>query len=249
MNTHIQSIYKSRMVTGISGAAIPLHSEIDPAEGEFIHQIIAEDTNISKTLEVGCAFGLSSLHICDALKSRASAQHTIVDPFQYSQWDGVGIMGLKQAGIDFFTLIEKKSEFALPELLDLGSAQFDFVFIDGWHTFDHTLLDCFYATRLLKTGGYLVVDDLHMPAVARVTAYLSLYPCYEIHAELKAPRSFSLKRYIKQLLLGLLPSSIKKSVFHPTFLRDVFDQNSTRMLALKKVADDGRNWDWFSSEF
>ncbi len=117
MNSQIQSIYKTRKVTGKSGVEITLHSEIDPDEGAFIHRIISQDANISKTLEVGCAYGLSSLHICDALSSRSNPQHIIVDPFQYSKWDGVGIRNLEEAGIDFFRLIEKNQSLLCPSCL------------------------------------------------------------------------------------------------------------------------------------
>ena len=41
----------------------------------------------------------------------------------------------------------------------LTKKPFDFIFIDGWHTFDYTLVDMFYADRLLRIGGYLLIDD------------------------------------------------------------------------------------------
>jgi predicted O-methyltransferase YrrM len=249
MNAQINSIYKSRKVIGRSGVDIPLHSEIDPAEGAFLHQIVSQDSNISKTLEVGCAYGLSSLHVCDALSSRSNPQHIIIDPFQYSHWDGVGIRNLEEAGIRFFKLIEKRSEFALPELLNLREAQFDLVFIDGWHTFDHTLLDCFYATRLLRIGGYLVVDDVGMLPVRRATDYISNYPCYEIHAALGDPIFTSAKRRIASAILALVPAHKRKRVIHPALLSRVFDKQSFRMLAFKKIAEDRRRWNWFPDTF
>jgi predicted O-methyltransferase YrrM len=249
MNPQIKSIYATRKVIGKNGAEITLHSEIDPAEGEFIHQIISQDTNVSKTLEVGCAYGLSSLHICDALKSRPNPQHTIVDPFQYSDWGGVGISNLEKAGVTFFRLIEEQSEFALPALLREGEATFDLIFIDGWHTFDHTILDCFYATRLLKTGGYLLIDDVAMCSVGRASNYFSLYPCYQVYAALSDTSSLSLKRRTARALLSLSPSSIKKRVIHPAFLNAVSAQAHTRMIALKKIGEDKRSWNWFPNDF
>ncbi len=120
MNSHIQSIYASGRVTGKSGQEHALTGAIDPEEGEFLHGIIAGDASVTRTLEVGCANGLSALHICEATRSRPGARHTIVDPFQNTQWDGAGVRNLENAGIDFFRLVEKKSEFALPGLLEEG---------------------------------------------------------------------------------------------------------------------------------
>ena len=106
MKQFIENIYETRSVVGQAGQIHKLHSEIDRKEGAFLFSIIQDDPTIYNTLEVGCAYGLSSLHICAATKDRAGASHTVIDPFQNTQWDGAGIRNLKTAGIDFFNLIE-----------------------------------------------------------------------------------------------------------------------------------------------
>ncbi len=250
MNDYIESIYKSGKVTGQSGKEHPLHSEIDPAEGRFLSDLIAGDPTVTNTLEVGCAYGMSSLHICHTLRVRMNPRHTIIDPFQFTQWDGVGIRNLEQSGIGFFNLIQKKSEFAMPELLAEGEGRFDLVFVDGWHTFDHTLLDCFYATRLLRVGGYLVIDDVTIPPVRRAVEYFSAYPCYKEHAALKTkfnPPSW--KRRAMQLMLACLPKSRRSNWLHPSLNHRIFNEHLTHMVALKKIGPDGRDWKWFPAKF
>ena len=118
-----------------------LNSAIQPAEGELIHRAISE-TDVEKTIEVGCAYGLSSLFICGALANWPNPHHVIIDSFQTSAYNGQGLANLRSAGVSFFELIEKPSELALPALLEQG-AEFDFALIDGFHTFDHTLLGFF----------------------------------------------------------------------------------------------------------
>lgn len=251
MNPTIDAIYTSRKVTGNSGAEHPLTAEIDREEGAFLHGIIAADPGVVRTLEVGCAYGLSSLHICQALRGRAGARHTIIDPFQNTQWDGVGVRHLARAGVDFFRLIEERSEFALPSVLgaEAGEGKYDFVFVDGWHTFDHTLLDCFYATRLLRVGGYLVIDDLVIPPVRRTADYIGSYPCYRRHATLGATAGVSLKRRAARAVLGLLPKHRRDTLLHPEFARDVFNDEHAGMIAFRKIAEDQRGWDWFPRGF
>src|SRR6266576_2929772 len=270
MNSHIESIYRTRRIIGKSGIEMALHSEVDPAEGELIQRIISEDSSVSKTLEIGCGYGLSALHICDALRQRSNPHHTIIDPFQYSEWDGAGIKNLEDAGFTFFKLIEKGSEVVLPELLSVGEGTFDLVFIDGWHTFDHTVLECFYATRLLRIGGYLLIDDAGMPSVGRAAYYFSRFPCYEVVGAVSAgPR---LKRRLAKTILRFLPPSRRRRWIHPALLHRTwdepnmrdraqiqlvaaplpdrrFDQKNTRMVALKKTAKDDRWWDWFPEDF
>lgn len=126
---------------------------------------------------------------------------------------------------------------------------FDFIFIDGWHTFDHTLLDAFYATRLLRIGGYLLVDDAGMAPVQRACEYLAAYPCYRKHAVASRPAGASLRRRGARVALSLLPPRVRKRIFHPTLLTTIFLEEHTRILALQKVYEDERPWDWFPEHF
>jgi len=249
MKRIIDKIYEDGAVTGRSGAIHKLHSEIDSEEGQFLFRTIENDPSVKRTLEVGCGYGLSSLHICAALSGRQGATHTIIDPFQNTQWDGVGTKNLEDAGIDFFELVETKSEFALPRLLENGEGQYDFIFVDGWHTFDHALLDSFYATRLLRVGGYLTLDDANWPSLNRVASYLKNYPCYEVHDSLGDDWPNSQKKIAVRALISPVSTDTWKKVLHPSLHRRIFEKKSTRMIALKKVAEDTRSWDWHADTF
>jgi predicted O-methyltransferase YrrM len=247
MKQIIQNIYDTGKVVGRSGEVHKLSSAIDRQEGEFIIDIIHNDPEVLKTLEVGCGFGLSSLHICLATRKRVGASHTIIDPFENTHFDGIGIRYLEEAGIDFFDLIEVKSEFALPRLLEEKEGQFDFIFIDGWHTFDHTLVDCFYATRLLRVGRYLVIDDVSLQSVRRVVDFLRNYPCYEEYGSVnKQPKSW--KRIIAMSLMFPVHQKTWAKVLKPSFYRKVFEDRVS-MIALKKIEEDNRYWDWHDDAF
>jgi predicted O-methyltransferase YrrM len=244
----INEIYEARSVAGRSGTMHPLHSAIDPAKGDFLFNIIRGDLGIVKTLEVGCGYGLSSLFICSALQGRHGAAHTIIDPYENGYWDGVGIKNLEDAGLRFFTLIERKSEFALPTLLEQGEGQFDFIFIDGWHTFDHTLLDCFYATRLLRVGGYLAIDDVNFPSVRRAVEFLRRYPCYELAGAVTTRRQRSRKEvFVRRLMSPVNPTTWARLLTRPLY-RKLFEDDETSMVALKKATADSRNWDWHEDD-
>jgi predicted O-methyltransferase YrrM len=236
-------------VTGRNGDVHELHSEIDREEGEFLRDIIRNDPSILKTLEVGCAYGLSSLHICAALKERDGASHTIIDPFQDTQWDGAGVRNLEDAGIEFFELLQEKSEISLPRLLERMEGEFDLIFVDGWHTFDHTLVDCFYATRLLRIGGYLVLDDVDLPSVGRVVELLKSYPCYEIHGTLGHAVPKTWKKLIARSVLAPVDRETLSELISRTLYRSIFDDKTIRMIALRKTTQDSRNWDWHDDAF
>ena len=249
MNQTIEKIYQTGSVVGRSGQVHKLHSTIYRKEGEFLFSLIRDDPTIRRTLEVGCAYGLSSLYICSATRDRAGASHTIIDPFQNTHWDGVGVASLKAAEIDFFKLLEIKSEFALPQLLERNEGQLDFIFIDGWHTFDHTLLDCFYATRLLRIGGLLAIDDVSFTSVRRVIDFLKNYPCYEELGSVGHKTSQSWKRIVARGLAFLINQRIWAKILPPILYRRVFEDYSTRMIVLRKTKEDSRNWDWHIDSF
>lgn len=241
MNSIIEEIYRTQVVRDEFGNEYKLHSAVDRLEGEFLFRLVDSNEDIRKTLEIGCAYGLSSLYICSALSNRDSAKHIIIDPFQRETWHGVGVYNLQRAGFSFFELIEKPSEFVLPEMTQTESGTFDMVFIDGWHTFDHTLLDLFYANRLIRIGGYIVVDDCTFPSVAKAVSYMLNYPAYKLDA--LCPSKTSLKAKILQ---SVIPPSVAgyilpRNIYDRFYICKVYGN----MVALKKVGEDERSWNWF----
>jgi predicted O-methyltransferase YrrM len=245
MNPIIAEIYETKIVRDSSGNEYSLSAEIDSTGGEFLYRLISSDKSIMKTLEVGCAYGLSALHICEALRNRPTAFHVIIDPKQADVWHDIGISNLKKAQIDFFKLIYEPSELALPDLLRSQPESFDLVFIDGWHTFDQTMLDIFYANRLIRVGGYIVVDDCGWRSVSTAISYYLNYPAYERVKEPAANTTTSRTRIAKigrillpsRLAYGILPaaaySRIYRRIQYPS------------MVAFKKIAEDTRSWTWF----
>ncbi len=55
----------------------------------------------------------------------------------------------------------------------------DFAYIDGWHTFDYTLLDFFFIDKMLKPTGIVGFNDCHYPAVERVLGFVKSHRRYE----------------------------------------------------------------------
>lgn len=249
MHKVIERIRQAATVTGKSGKTHKLHSAKKRLEGTFVYNLIKADTAVRKTLEIGCGHGLLSLHICAATEGREQAWHTIIDPLQNTHWDGVGVKNLNTAGFESFNLIEKKSEFAMPSLAQREEEQFDLVFINGWHTFDHALVDCFYATRLLKHGGYLVLDSVAFPSIGRVVSYLNKLPFYEEFASVREP----LFGYSRKKLIRSLMAPVRKEVWgkflSPDLIQKIFHDHTTRAVAFKKAEADNRATHWHDDSF
>lgn len=127
------------------------------------------------------------------VKKNLPVSHLAIDGAQSTYWHNIGVLNLQRAGFDFFELIEGISEIELPKLLE-QKRSYDFVFIDGWHTFDHTLLDFFYCYRMLNLNGVILIDDTQLPAVSKFIKYISNYP------SLKFLDSFSTHNGDKQIV-------------------------------------------------
>jgi predicted O-methyltransferase YrrM len=185
MNPVLEEISKSGQVRRAEGGrSIPLHSQVSDEEGLFLQDLVRKvDAKVS--LEVGLAYGVSALYICDALRVREGTRHITVDPNQHGgvwgdPWEGIGIANLRRAGFgDIVQLIEKPSHLALPELVMAG-LEVDFAFIDGWHAFDFTLVDFFYIDRMLRVGGIIAFDDVAWPAVRKVCRFVATNRAYSV---------------------------------------------------------------------
>lgn len=243
-DTLLEKIFNSKKVHDENGNEFELGGNIDRTEGNYIYELIANNKNITNTLEVGCGYGISSLFISYALWNRDKAKHIIIDPLQYTEYKGIGISNLKQSDCNFFEFFEEPSEFVLPKLAETFSGTFDLIFIDGWHTFDHTLLDLFYSNRLLKIGGFLVIDDCRLPSVAKAVSYFSNYPSYRIYSQTDNSNlsvKARLSRIISSFILRIPVDRIMPMVFAQILNRAKYPS----MITLIKLEEDTRNYNWY----
>jgi|YelNatPaOPRAMG01_1025707.scaffolds.fasta_scaffold69314_2 predicted O-methyltransferase YrrM len=248
----LQEIFKDQTVFDEKGNKHTLTSNIDEKEGEFVYDLIKKFKPVN-TIEIGCAMGISSLYICMALNEEEEKHHTIIDPMQSSDWANIGKANLDRAKIDFYELIEQPSEIALPDLLSKHK-QYDLGFIDGWHTFDHTLIDFFYLNRLIKVGGIIIIDDISFPGIKKLMRYILNYPAYEIIGTANQDAVKGIKRYLYDYTIPGFFRCISK-IFPPKmrfklFAGNVLEPNKNKilnasMIAFRKVAEDKRRWDWF----
>ena len=242
----IQRIYAAGNAR-LSAVAIPA------AEGLCLQRVFSAP-DVCRTLEVGCAYGLSAMFICNSLQGKPGpCRHTIIDPYQTSVFNRRGIRNLEEAGLKDFELLEEPSELALPRLVASGE-RFDAALIDGYHTFDQTIVDFYYINRLLRVGGYLAIDDCNLPAVNRAVRYMLTYPCYRFvsstaHGSMRR-RALVAFKWLLSILLKPLTWPLGKAsyeVFDGSLLsaRVLRVADTSRMLVLQKVAEDQRWVSWF----
>lgn len=141
----------------------------------FIQQTMRE-RKPKRTLEIGLAFGASTLVFCSEhqrLGHEAAKQHTAIDPYQpYPTYDEAGVCAVERSGLaDYLDYRPEFSEFVLPRLLE-SHQRYDFIYIDGSHLFENVFIDAFYAERLLNDGGWMALDDSSDPHIAKVNDFI-----------------------------------------------------------------------------
>ena len=172
VNSVLSEIYRTGTVEDADGVKTnPFPSATPFAVGSVLSALVTEN-RFTSTLEVGMAFGLSTLFLCEALRSNGGGKHIAIDSAQSTEWKSIGLLNVRRAGLDdLVRFMEEPSHGALWKLLSEGQ-QLDFAFIDGSHLFDYTLIDFFLVDKMLRTGGMVVFDDLWMPAVRDVVSYV-----------------------------------------------------------------------------
>ena len=169
------------------------NSQISRQEGDAIQRLIrASKPRVS--LEVGLAYGVSALYICEALAEVGGTTHIVINPFGCGaeSFDFVASTdhhdarrvrwprALESRACRIAGLIEFHGEpsFRVLRALEQSGRRIDFAFIDGWHTFDYAMIDFFYVDRMLNVAGVLVLDDTVYPALQKLARYIASHRRY-----------------------------------------------------------------------
>ena len=162
-------LYENLNVTTSSNEEIK--NAVKPQEGKFIYNIIKEN-KFEKCLQIGMGYGIGALYITSALESIGKGCLTSIDPYQRKQFNNMGmdlISNLKRE--KYHKLIEDEGFLYIPTLIK-EKKKFNFILIDGRHTFDHALVDFLMCDQILEIYGIIVLSDTIQRGMNKVTKYL-----------------------------------------------------------------------------
>jgi hypothetical protein len=125
------------------------------------------------SLETGC--GYSSV-----VFAATGWAHTVVTPAQ-AETERVAAW-CARTGIDLSrtAFAIGKSQDVLPTLT--GGSPLDLVYIDGAHRFPYPCIDWVYTEQRLKPGGFLLVDDVHIPSCRMLHDFLIRERNWALHS-------------------------------------------------------------------
>lgn len=116
MNALLSDILIKNEVRGKDGHAYKLHSHTSREQCEFLQDIIIE-LKLTNSLEIGLAYGVSTLAVLEALsRTSLSFCHLVIDPLR-EDWNNIGIANIDRAGFaEYVKFYSRFSNQELPQL-------------------------------------------------------------------------------------------------------------------------------------
>lgn len=252
----MNKILEELLATGVTpvenGDPVPIHSSLDHLGLAMIQEVV-ESLRPRVTLEIGLAYGVSALAICEALERVGGERHIAIDPNQHSgpwgdAWKGGGLLNLKRAGFaDLLSFYEEPSHLALPQLERQGQ-RVQFALIDGWATFDYRLVDFVLLDRLLDVGGVVMTSVPQLPSIQKLCRFIVTNLAYSVYGASGSAHDPETSIRLSGRQRGLdVPEAIRRH-FMPE-LREPSEELGLdferSLIAFRKDAEDSRRWDHF----
>lgn len=236
----MEEVFLKKEFTNSRGELVQVHSETSPQQCQFLQQIIREN-GFRKSIEIGLAYGISTIAIMEEIVKNGGS-HFVIDKFQQQDWAGNGLELVKQAGYD--DKIEFREQYSyevLPELLAKGQ-KFDFAYVDSTKQFDWILVDFFFLDKLLAINGVIVFDDVTWPGIRKVLRLVAQFPSYKVYGQ--HPQNYIIhKNKIINTTAQWFPGT-KKIIREDKLLTDYELGVNAQCVAIQKISEDRRNWDW-----
>jgi predicted O-methyltransferase YrrM len=246
----VEEVITTRKAPLKDGRIVAATSFVSRQSCQLLYQLVKR-SNARQGVEIGMAFGVSTVCLADALRGVAGTDARLIsfDPTQRlaDSWNSAGLWQVERAGLsEVVELRDETSQRGLPKLVDSGY-RCQIGFIDGWHTFDHTLIDFFYIDQMLDVGGHVVFDDTLYPSIQSVVRFVIANRNYELagmeNIELHTPALLQARRVGKRLLRRIARTDRDPSDKDAAIFRSI---ESAQMVGLRKIRDDDRRFDHYS---
>jgi hypothetical protein len=251
MHQVLADIFRTGASETPNGGTVKVHSHVLMTEGHLLQSLVRE-LRPSVTLEVGLAYGVAALFICETLREVGGQCHIVIDPAQNEPtsgqpWLGVGLYNLKRAGFESLIEFYAEPSFRVLPRLEAQGRVIDFAFVDGWTTFDFKLVDFFFIDRLLKVGGVVAMRAGDMPAGRKLYRYIATNLAYRVCGVFPARRESLLwrRRLWKRVLKSdRIRSSLQRLLRPEILIPDDELSLSTCLVAFRKEHEDNRKWNF-----
>lgn len=231
-------------VLNAKGMSVPLQSNISLSEALSLYNLV-RTLRPSQSAEIGFAQGISTLAILQALADNGQGQHHVIDPYQ-EKFENVGLAMVEKSGLSSWLKFHRQwPENEFPDLPPL-----QFVFNDGSHLFDLTMMDFVLTDKRLVVGGMVAFHDTWMPAIRKCIRFILNNRAYRVvhDFDIAVGGRRPLKTVAKNLILKLLHlMPQKRRIFCEDVLVPWYTFELGNMVILEKLKEDERDWQFYQS--
>ena len=221
-----------------AGIETPLQANVTLTDAQRLYDLVRA-RRPEVTIELGFAEGTSTLAIAQALEDNGYGIHHVVDPFENSHFEGVGLTSLDRAGLrDRVIFHEAFAEEVVPSL-----PRTSFAFIDSSHLFDLTLMDFILVDKKLEIGGLIGFHDLWLPGVLKALRYIVTNRDYRVYNDLPL-RPTPTRRHLGNAVVRRIPRA--ELILRPEVMELNSDLELTRLMTfVEKQGEDTRSWKFY----
>jgi len=195
----LDEIFASRCVEHPDGHLLKLVANISRENSDALRRSVRAFRPLL-AVEVGMAYGISTLSILDAICENGTGRLISIDP--YIDWPTgrrVAQHQVVRAGLSFcHEHLHEPSYLGLPRIMG-REAKADFVYIDGNHDYEYAFTDYFLADKLLAQGGVIAFNDSGWRSVFKVIRHVMRSGQYE-EVDVGLPRVFRSKNALFALI-------------------------------------------------
>lgn len=244
----LEEILETRtMETNSAGDTVTINSDTPKEQGLFLQKIY-DQIKPKKSLEVGLAFGISTLFILEKCGEYdgEDKSHVVVEPFS---WGNAAVYNIEKAGLSKYLDIRRDLSDKVITEMYLKNERIQFAYVDTTKVFDTVLQDFYFIDKILDVGGAVIFDDASTGGINLVMRFINSLPHYEIigkHEKIDYGKKYRAGEKVFQKLMKLIPF---KKKFMPYYAFETSHQLGLdyRCIAFKKIKNDERKWDWEKS--
>lgn len=184
-------------------------------EGDLIFSLVRKH-EFRACLETGFHTGSTALYLAEAVSDKGGKVTSICVDDNKKLQRGLKLLATEQHDKKHQLIIENSNK-VLPELFN-SSKRFDFIFVDGWKTFDHLAFEIYLFNQILNLGGIIFFDDAYMPSVRKANSILLRHYYYD---------EINYSEYINDFQLRMYQVITRQSLHRPyrAFIKKIEVEN------------------------
>ena len=162
----------------LNGRPTPFTNFFEHPTGMVIYNLVRAE-RARNVLELGLAHGVSSIYLLQGVADNGGGRVISMDPGVPA--DGIGLNNIRRAGLSqYHTFSNQPSEYVLPAIAQ-SDFRADFIFIDTNHMYDQTIVEAYFANRILRVGGIMMFDDCQLDSVRTACNFVEANLHYQLH--------------------------------------------------------------------